>query len=1021
MENKSFEMKNYGKKPTFASFLPGISGVRGIPIWCFYVNRGQGVVSFGIENKDKAIMEFYPAHEAYRTVKTTGFRTFIKKDGVVTESFRDENVPHSMNIYKNSLELTEDNSVTGVKTEVTYFTLPEERVGALMRMLTVTNTSDKAADVEILDGMPALIPYGVNEDDMKTMNQTIKAWMQVKRTKENIPFFCVRASTEDSATVSEVTGGNFAIGTLEDGTPLPTVIDADAIFGYDNSLGRAVVFEEKGLDGVLATEQMYQNQLPCCFHGVKKTLAAGESVSIYQMIGQVENQALLSEFVTAKFDKAYYEAKRNRADALTEEVGVFMDTKTANPVFDEYCRYNFLDNVLRGGLPIQLGDNKVFYVYSRKHGDLERDYNFFAMLPEFYSQGNGNFRDVNQNRRCDDFFAPFVGDFNIKSFYSLLQPDGGNPLGVEKITYRLMEDGKPYDFTPGSLYNRLMADTSLSDAERNAKFEQMINDAEPLVNGRFIEGYWSDHWTYNLDLIENFLQIFPEKEEELLFTDGYTWFRPQAGVLKRTDRYVKTAKGVRQYKSVEEEGFEAKEGCENALLLCDDFGKGKVIRASLMEKLVALNLMKFANLDPYGMGIEMEGGKPGWYDALNGLPGIFGSAVTELCELARNLKYTVEAVKKYNKPVSMLAEMADYFVKMAEIAEENEAEALAAGESMNFWNAINDAKEFYRKTIYAGVSGERKELSAEVVAKALAQWSKIVDCGVEKAAATQNGICPAYFYYEVTEYEEDANGINPVHFAQKDMPLFLEGAVRYMKLPHAADVKESLYTKVKGSDLYDNKLSMYKVNASLENATIEIGRCKAFTPGWLENESIWLHMEYKYLLELIKSGLYEEYFADLQKAAIPFLDPAVYGRSVYENSSFIASSANPDVRTHGRGFVARLSGSTAEFIQMWTLMMFGKNPFTCVDGKLALQLQPILPDYLIPEDGVVEAMFLGKTRVFYNFASKKNYVPGQYAVKSVKLTYKDGTVCDVEGGIVEGDAAVAVRDGQVAKIELTIE
>ena len=316
---------------------------------------------------------------------------------------------------------------------------------------------------------------------------------------------------------------------------------------------------------------------------------------------------------------------------------------------------------------------------------------------------------------------------------------------------------------------------------------------------------------------------------------------------------------------------------------------------------------------------------------------------------------------------------------------------------------------------------QRKELSAEVVAKALAQWSKIVDCGVEKAAATQNGICPAYLYYEVTEYAEDENGINPVHFAQKDMPLFLEGAVRYMKLPHTADVKESLYTKVKGCDLYDNKLSMYKVNASLENATIEIGRCKAFTPGWLENESIWLHMEYKYLLELIKSGLYEEYFADLQKAAVPFLDPAVYGRSVYENSSFIASSANPDVRTHGRGFVARLSGSTAEFIQMWTLMMFGKKPFTCVDGKLALQLQPILPDYLIPEDGVVEAMFLGKTRVFYNFAGKKNYVPGQYAVKSVKLTYKDGTVSEVEGGIVEGDVAVAVRDGQVAKIELTIE
>lgn len=86
-----------------------------------------------------------------------------------------------------------------------------------------------------------------------------------------------------------------------------------------------------------------------------------------------------------------------------------------------------MDNVLRGGYPMQLGNNKIFYVYSRKHGDLERDYNYFSMLPEFYSQGNGNFRDVNQNRRCDTFFAPFVGRKNIQEFYSLIQLDGYNP------------------------------------------------------------------------------------------------------------------------------------------------------------------------------------------------------------------------------------------------------------------------------------------------------------------------------------------------------------------------------------------------------------------------------------------------------------------------------------------------------------------------------------------------------------------------------------------------------------------
>ncbi len=146
------------------------------------------------------------------------------------------------------------------------------------------------------------------------------------------------------------------------------------------------------------------------------------------------------------------------------------------------------------------------------------------------------------------------------------------------------------------------------------------------------------------------------------------------------------------------------------------------------------------------------------------------------------------------------------------------------------------------------------------------------------------------------------------------MPYFLEGPVRYLKLPVEQGEKRALYEAVKESDLYDGELSMYKVNASLADSSFELGRARAFTPGWLENESIWLHMEYKYLLELLRSGLYEEFFADFKKAAIPFQNPEIYGRSIYENSSFIASSRNPNPSCRGRGFVARLSGSTIEFI-----------------------------------------------------------------------------------------------------------
>ncbi len=1017
--NTSYHISEYGKKPTFASFLPGISGIRGIPIWCYYVNRGQGVVSFGVENKDKAIMQFYPAHNAYQNVKVTGFRTFIKKDGAYAECFANENVKHSMDIYKNSLELTEENAELGIKTEVSYFTLPEERLGALIRSVKFTNISDKEAKLEVLDGMPSVLPYGVRLDHCLEIMQTAKAWMQVERTAEDVAYYRVRASIDDSASVEAIEGGNFSYAVLNDGTVLRTIADPEAVFAYDTSLVRPVNFEENGLDAVLTHEEVTQNIVPSSFYGFARNLAPQESIVIYEMIGQVANQQLLSEFLAKKLDVAYFENKKARAHELTDEIGSFMATKTANPVFDEYCQYTFLDNVLRGGLPIKIGDNKVFYVYSRKHGDLERDYNYYAMLPEFYSQGNGNFRDVNQNRRSDDFFAPFVGDFNIKTFYSLLQPDGGNPLGVEKITYRLMEDGKPYDFTPGSLYQRLLADTSLSEAEREAKFLEMIEKAEPLTNGDFKEGYWTDHWTYNLDLVESFLQIFPDKEEELLFDDSYTWFRPQAGVNPRKKCFVKTDKGIRQYHAVEE-GLEAKEGCENALLLCDNKGSGKVIRATLMEKLVMLSLTKFAALDAYGMGIDMEGGKPGWYDALNGLPGLIGSSVNELCELARNLDFTIKVLRKYGKDVSLLEEMAEFYQAVKEIAAAQKDELLAEGESMIFWNKVCEAKESYRAKVYDGVSGMRVTVSAEDLADTMTEWLEIVNAGLAKGVKLAGDVCPAYFYYEATDYTEDEEGVMPTHFKQHMLPLFLEGAVRYMKLPIGEENRKSLYEHVKASDLYDKKLSMYKVNASLKDTTFEAGRCCSFTPGWLENESIWLHMEYKYLLELIKGGLYKEFFEDFNKAAVPFLDPDVYGRSIYENSSFIASSANPDKRIHGRGFVARLSGSTAEFLQMWTLMMFGKNPFVMTENELAVQFAPALPEYLIPEDGMVEAKFIGKTLVTYKFREKKDYIPGQYEITNISIKWNNGDAIDA-GNCICGKDAEAVRNGEAAEIVVIIK
>lgn len=1027
-------MRDYGRKSTFASFLPGIAGMKGIPIWCYYVNRGQGVVSFGIDNKDHAIMEFYPAHLAYQNVKRTGFRTFIRKDNEFFEAFSDETLGQTMNIRMNGLSLEEDNQKSGLKTTVKYFTLPEEHVGALVRKVVITNTGNEACRVEALDGMPALIPYGVGADSMKNMLQTAKAWMQVEDAETKVPYYRVRASMDDSASVHAIEGGNFSVAFDEAGSRIGVIVDPDAVFSYDNSLEKPVLFMEKGLSGVLAEEQIISNLLPCSFFAVEKELAPGESICLYEMIGQVAKKELLNRFLEEKKDAAYFEAKQARAEELVEELCAGIETKTADEKFDAYCKYTYMDNVLRGGYPIQLGNNKIFYVYSRKHGDLERDYNYFSMLPEFYSQGNGNFRDVNQNRRCDTFFAPFVGRENIHSFYSLIQLDGYNPLGVEKLTYSLKEDkarallGDMQEekikkllpvitqaYTPGQLYAALEECVPKDRIEE--LFYSIIDFSDSLVNGNFGEGYWSDHWTYNLDLIEEYLAIFPEKEQDMLYEQTYTYFLSQANINRRTRRYAVTDQGVRQYYALNEAGKrETKEK-----LLRGSYGKGEIIYSTLMEKLLLLCTLKFAALDPYGMGVEMEGGKPGWYDALNGMPGMLGSSMAETYELARTLDYTILALKKYPCKLELLTEFGKLIEELSLINQMEEEHINKDLELLAFWNKINDAKENYRDETYEGISGKRTAYTTAQLAGILEGFRKTVSCGIKKACVYGKGICPTYFTYEVVKYEQNEQGIYPLRFSVRQVPYFLEGPVRYLKLSETPEKKKELYDNVKASDLYDSKLSMYKVNASLQEASYELGRARAFTPGWLENESIWLHMEYKYLLEVLKSGMYAEFAEDFHNAAIPFLDEEVYGRSTLENSSFLASSKNPNKKIHGRGFVARLSGSTIEFISMWKIMMFGPNPFREDAGRLCCTFAPVIPEYLVGEEKRVFAMFLSRTQVNYFLPEKADFFPGSYRIEEMELFYGDGRTETVKGSTLFGEQAIDLREGKVEKINITIK
>jgi hypothetical protein len=202
----------------------------------------------------------------------------------------------------------------------------------------------------------------------------------------------------------------------------------------------------------------------------------------------------------------------------------------------------------------------------------------------------------------------------------------------------------------------------------------------------------------------------------------------------------------------------------------------------------------------------------------------------------------------------------------------------------------------------------------------------------------------------------------------------------------------------------------------------EIGRCRAFTPGWLENESIWLHMEYKYLLELLRYGLHEEFYEDFKNILVPFLDPAQYGRSTLENSSFLVSSAFPDKKMHGNGFVARLSGSTAEFLNIWLLMNIGEKPFSLNKTKeLTLKLSPALAGWLFyadKKDHTYSFKFLSKIDVVYHNPKRENtFGKNGVAVKNISFKDKDGKPVEINSDTIPAPYAKQIRSRQIIHID----
>ena len=247
---------------------------------------------------------------------------------------------------------------------------------------------------------------------------------------------------------------------------------------------------------------------------------------------------------------------------------------------------------------------------------------------------------------------------------------------------------------------------------------------------------------------------------------------------------------------------------------------------------------------------------------------MIGSGMPETFELSELLKYIIETITKYQRPVVIPAELGtmidavnDAIVELESsgYAESEEVPADVPTELFKYWDTVATAREAYRHEIAYYFSGDTVELSAKDATKMLTNWFEQVQVGIARSFKIgsagkdddgKTGVPPGYFYFDVTDWtntgKHNAVGL-PLATAKSmkvaTLPIFLEGATRYMKLiKDDSEKMEDMYNKVKASPLRDHTLKMYFLNADLEDESYDIGRIRSFFPGWLENASIFMHM-----------------------------------------------------------------------------------------------------------------------------------------------------------------------------------
>jgi len=783
--------------------------------WMFI--SSNGALSAGRKNSDYALFPYYTDDKITESVEITGSKTImrirIKGKLYLWEPFSDRYkgaYTITRNLYKNSygnkIIFEEHNKELGLTYQYQW---NSSNMYGFMRKSTLINTMDATVEVEVLDGLQNIVPFGVGEATQNGTSNLVDAYKRSELIADSgVGIYALSSIIVDKAEPSEALKCNvvWSLG-LENPTYLLSSLQLDNFRRGDSIQQEEDIKAEKGAyfvqsnltldpgaesqwmimanvnqnisdiveisEKIKSEKGLMQEVLDDIELGTTRLLQlAGSSDAIQLSTNKLRNlrhfsNTLFNIMRGGIFDKNYqiekwdfvkYLANANKKVSKNAQVVLKGLPDTFSLSFLKSLAYESDDKNFR-----RLSLEYMPLKFSRRHGDPSRPWNKFSINTRSEVDGSkildyeGNWRDIFQNWEALSLSFPQFLESMIHKFLNATTFDGYNPYRVTKggFDWEVIEEHDPWSYI----------------------------------------GYWGDHQIiYLLKLLEILEAHDPGKLVSYFSIDLFVYANVPYKI-KSYDKLLENPKDTIEFDYELDSKIHTKRdelGADGALLRDKNFFIHKV---NFIEKILATVLAKVSNFIPEA-GIWMNTQRPEWNDANNALVGNGVSMVT-LCYLRRFLKFFGKIVDASSLAETEISEeLLVFFNSVTDTLTSNVSllsGSISDAERKSVLDGLGAAASDYRIKVYNhAFTGNKKDIKLQDIADFIAVTLRYLDHTIDANKREDN----MYHAYNLMTVKGD--GISISYLEE-----MLEGQVAALSSGHlSADECLALLDGLKKSALF---------------------------------------------------------------------------------------------------------------------------------------------------------------------------------------------------------------------------